>query len=83
MSNRQLYGEPLRLRQYRPLAEPSPSLWATLRVAWGRHRSRRRIAQLDPQMLKDMRVVLEDSGFIEGSVSEPGTFVVEKAFVER
>ena len=36
-----------------------------------------------PQMLKDMRIVLEDSGFIEGSVSEPGTFVVEKAFVER
>ena len=30
-----------------------------------------------------LRVVLEDSGFIEGSVSEPGTFVVEKAFVER
>jgi ferredoxin--NADP+ reductase len=36
-----------------------------------------------PQMLKDMRVVLEEAGFIEGSVSEPGTFVVEKAFVER
>ena len=36
-----------------------------------------------PQMLKDMRIVLEDCGFIEGSVSEPGTFVVEKAFVER
>jgi ferredoxin/flavodoxin---NADP+ reductase len=36
-----------------------------------------------PQMLKDMRAVLEDGGFIEGSVSEPGTFVVEKAFVER
>jgi uncharacterized protein YjiS (DUF1127 family) len=56
MSNRQLYGEPLRLRQYRPLAEPSPSLWETLRAAWGRHRSRRRIAQLDPQMLKDIGV---------------------------
>ena len=36
-----------------------------------------------PQMLKDMRAVLEERGFIEGSVSEPGTFVVEKAFVER
>jgi len=36
-----------------------------------------------PQMLKDMREVLEERGFIEGSVSEPGTFVVEKAFVER
>ena len=61
MSNRQLYGEPLRLRQYRPLAEPSPSLWATLRVAWGRHRSRRRIAQLDPQMLKDIGVSYEQA----------------------
>src|SRR5262245_29778832 len=36
-----------------------------------------------PQMLKDMREVLDECGFIEGSVSEPGTFVVEKAFVER
>jgi ferredoxin--NADP+ reductase len=36
-----------------------------------------------PQMLKDMRTVLEERGFVEGSVSEPGTFVVEKAFVER
>jgi ferredoxin/flavodoxin---NADP+ reductase len=36
-----------------------------------------------PQMLKDMRIVLEERGFVEGSVSEPGTFVVEKAFVER
>jgi ferredoxin--NADP+ reductase len=36
-----------------------------------------------PQMLKDMRAVLDERGCIEGSVSEPGTFVVEKAFVER
>jgi len=36
-----------------------------------------------PQMLKDMRGALEVRGFVEGSVSEPGTFVVEKAFVER
>jgi ferredoxin--NADP+ reductase len=36
-----------------------------------------------PQMLKDMRLVLEERGFIEGSASEPGTFVIEKAFVER
>ncbi len=36
-----------------------------------------------PQMLKDMRTVLDERGFVEGSVSEPGTFVVEKAFVER
>jgi ferredoxin/flavodoxin---NADP+ reductase len=36
-----------------------------------------------PQMLMEMRAVLEQRGFVEGSVSEPGTFVVEKAFVER
>ncbi|MBX9590922.1 MAG: ferredoxin--NADP reductase [Hyphomonadaceae bacterium] len=36
-----------------------------------------------PQFLMDMRAVLEQLGFVEGSASEPGTFVVEKAFVER
>jgi ferredoxin--NADP+ reductase len=36
-----------------------------------------------PQMLADMRSVLDDLGFREGSNSEPGEFVVEKAFVER
>jgi ferredoxin--NADP+ reductase len=36
-----------------------------------------------PQMLGDMRQVLEGLGFEEGSGSNPGTFVVEKAFVER
>jgi len=36
-----------------------------------------------PQMLSDMRAVLEPLGFEEGSSSEPGTFVIEKAFVER
>lgn len=36
-----------------------------------------------PQMLSDMRVVLDDLGFQEGSNSAPGQFVVEKAFVER
>ena len=36
-----------------------------------------------PQMLGDMREVLEGIGFEEGSGSTPGTFVVEKAFVER
>jgi hypothetical protein len=30
-----------------------------------------------------MRQVLEGLGFEEGSGSNPGTFVVEKAFVER
>jgi ferredoxin--NADP+ reductase len=36
-----------------------------------------------PQMLSDMRAVLDPLGFEEGSSSEPGTFVIEKAFVER
>ena len=36
-----------------------------------------------PQMLADMREVLEGLGFEEGSGSAPGSFVVEKAFVER
>jgi ferredoxin--NADP+ reductase len=36
-----------------------------------------------PSMLEDLRVLLEDRGFTEGSHSEPGHFVIEKAFVER
>ncbi len=36
-----------------------------------------------PAMLEDLRVMFEAEGFSEGSHSEPGHFVVEKAFVER
>ena len=36
-----------------------------------------------PQMLADMRPLLVGMGFEEGSNSQPGSFVVEKAFVER
>ena len=36
-----------------------------------------------PQMLADMRSVLDARGFQDGTSSEPGTFLVEKAFVER
>lgn len=36
-----------------------------------------------PQMLADMRTVLEERGFREGSSHQPGTFVIEKAFVEK
>ncbi len=36
-----------------------------------------------PGMLEDLRNMFEGSGFSEGSHSEPGHFVVEKAFVER
>jgi ferredoxin--NADP+ reductase len=36
-----------------------------------------------PSMLEDLRVILKDLGFTEGNHSEPGHFVIEKAFVER
>lgn len=36
-----------------------------------------------PAMLKDMTALLEERGFEEGSASEPGQYVIEKAFVEK
>lgn len=36
-----------------------------------------------PGMLQDLREILDDRGFREGSHHEPGHFVIEKAFVER
>src|SRR5271155_137509 len=36
-----------------------------------------------PGMLEELRQMLEACGFLEGSHSEPGHFVIEKAFVER
>jgi ferredoxin--NADP+ reductase len=36
-----------------------------------------------PQMLADMRSILEERGFNEGSSGKPAEFVVEKAFVEK
>lgn len=36
-----------------------------------------------PAMLKDLKVILEDLGFVEGSNNRPGTYVIERAFVER
>ena len=36
-----------------------------------------------PAMLSDLRTLLEAAGFAEGSHSEPGHFVVERAFAER
>jgi ferredoxin--NADP+ reductase len=36
-----------------------------------------------PEMLAETRSLLVDSGFLEGNQSEPGEFVIEKAFVER
>ncbi len=36
-----------------------------------------------PGMLEELKVMFEARGFAEGSHSEPGHFVIEKAFVER
>ena len=36
-----------------------------------------------PSMLEDLRLIFEVRGFAEGNHSEPGHFVIEKAFVER
>ena len=36
-----------------------------------------------PQMLADLKVILEDRGFVEGNHGEPGDYVIEKAFVEK
>jgi ferredoxin/flavodoxin---NADP+ reductase len=36
-----------------------------------------------PAMLADLRVLFGQRGFLEGNHSEPGHFVIEKAFVER
>jgi len=37
----------------------------------------------NPDMLVELRDMLQKRGFIEGNNSEPGEFVIEKAFVER
>ena len=36
-----------------------------------------------PQMLQDLREIVLARGFVEGSSGTPGTFVIEKAFVEK
>jgi len=36
-----------------------------------------------PAMLADLRAFFDERGFVEGNHSEPGHFVIEKAFVER
>jgi ferredoxin--NADP+ reductase len=36
-----------------------------------------------PAMLEELRQMFEARGFAEGNTSEPGHFVIEKAFVER
>ena len=35
------------------------------------------------EMLKDLKTLLEQRGFNEGSTSKPGDFVIERAFAEK
>jgi len=37
----------------------------------------------NPDLIRDMRVILESDGFNEGSNNNPAEFLIEKAFVER
>ncbi len=36
-----------------------------------------------PAMLKETQGVLDDSGFVEGNMSHPGHYVIERAFVDK
>jgi ferredoxin/flavodoxin---NADP+ reductase len=36
-----------------------------------------------PGMLRDLKNILEERGFTEGSTSKPGDFVIERAFAEQ
>jgi ferredoxin--NADP+ reductase len=36
-----------------------------------------------PEMLRDMKKMLEERGFMEGNTTKQGDFVVERAFVEQ
>ena len=35
-----------------------------------------------PAVLRDLKVMMEERGFQEGSIAKPGDFVLERAFVE-
>jgi ferredoxin--NADP+ reductase len=36
-----------------------------------------------PEMLRDLKAMMEARGFKEGNTSTPGDFVIERAFVEQ
>lgn len=56
MSNRLLFSEPARIRRQQLFERPRRLSWAVIRSAWRRHRSRQRIADLGPHLLKDIGV---------------------------
>ena len=36
-----------------------------------------------PEMLRDLKRMMEERGFVEGNTTKPGDFVIERAFVEQ
>jgi ferredoxin--NADP+ reductase len=36
-----------------------------------------------PEMLRDLKKMMEDRGFLEGNTTTPGDFVIERAFVQQ
>jgi uncharacterized protein YjiS (DUF1127 family) len=56
MSNRLLLHQPTRVRPDVLFSSASLPSWAAVRAAWRRYRSRRRIADLDGYLLKDIGV---------------------------
>jgi uncharacterized protein YjiS (DUF1127 family) len=60
MSNRLLLSGSSRLRLPH-FDHPNGPFWTTVRSAWRRYRSRQRIAQLDPHLLKDIGVTYAEA----------------------
>lgn len=56
MSNRLLFKGSVRLASAQALARQRGASWEAIRAAWRRYQSRRRIAQLDSRMLKDVGI---------------------------
>ena len=38
---------------------------------------------LSPEMLRDLKTMMEERGFKEGNTTKPGDYVIERAFVEK
>ncbi len=36
-----------------------------------------------PEMLRDLKTMMEERGFKEGNTTKPGDYVIERAFVEQ
>ena len=61
MSNRLLFGKPVRSLLSPALPAEPASLWGRVYAAWRRYRSRQRIAQLDSHMLKDIGITFAEA----------------------